>query len=243
MHDPDVIDKHALDLVQPRPMRSTLPFAVWSAVRSASADSGMCGDAIGQQMLLDGSLAVAVVDIAGRGARWRPLAYYVATNVIALLTMQCRIEQVAGIVDRDFVREFPDRPAEFAGVFTAVIDPVHRQLRYFSAGHETAIVVRRDSSCQHLNVTGPAFGIVSRPQHSAATTRFEPGDDLIVVTDGITDGRDANGAAFGSPGVLRATTRAAVYGDDPARMLIDESVRHSVSRPDDRAAVVVSYPA
>lgn len=193
-------------------------------------------------ILPDATLAVVMIDIAGRGSSLRPLAYYLATNLIGLLTVRCRLERAAAIADRDFKCEFTHRQVEFAAVFVAVLDPDARRMRYVSAGHETAMVLRADRSHQHLGVTGPAFGIEPKPSHSPALLRFGPGDYLIAVTHGITDGRDARTAQFGSADVLRTAAHALRNGDDPARLLVEESRRHSVSAPDDRAAAVVSYP-
>ena len=225
---------------RPETAASSWPYTVSSAVRS-SEGGDRCGDMIAYRSLEDGTFAVVVVDVAGRGNAWRPLAYYVATNLLGLLVLHCRLDRAACIADRDFRHEFTDTPAEFVAVFAALLDPDGRRMRYFSAGHETALVIALDRSHRQLGATGPAFGVETKPRHSATSVRFGPGDDLVVVTDGVTDARDERGVPFGSSGVVRAALRAKAAGTDAARSLIDDATQYAVF-PDDRAAVVISSP-
>jgi sigma-B regulation protein RsbU (phosphoserine phosphatase) len=220
-------------------MPSPWPYNVSTAVRSSDGGD-RCGDLIVYQALEDGTVAVVVVDGAGRGKALRPLAYYVATNLLGLLVMQCPLERAASIADRDFRAEFRADAPEFVTVFAGLLDPDEEHLRYLSAGHETALIARPDRSHVHLGTTGPAFGIASKPRHYVASVPLRPGDNLIVVTDGITDARDAAGSIFGSRGVLRSALRSKAAGTDGARALLDDAARHAAFPADDRAAIVLN---
>jgi serine phosphatase RsbU (regulator of sigma subunit) len=222
------------DLAMPSPW----PYNVSSAVRS-SEGGDRCGDLIAYQALDDGTVAVVIVDVAGRGEALRPLAYYVATNLLGLLVMHFPLERAACIADRDFRDEFKNSAPEFVAAFAGLLDPNEKRLRYLSAGHETALIAQPDRSHVHLSVTGPAFGIVSEPAHCAKSVPFGSGNDLIVVTDGITDARDAGGTVFGTSGVLRTALRAKAAGEDAARALVDGATRHGIFPSDDRAAMVI----
>jgi len=187
---------------------------------------------------------LVVVDVAGRGSACATLADHVATHLLGLLVMGCRLERATCIAERDFACEMPHESghtvADFVAVFAALLEPSRRCLHYVSAGHETALLLSRDRSHRHLEVTGPAFGIRNRPRYPIASVRFVPGDDLIVVTDGVTDARNSEGITFGSSGVVRAASRGA--GDEErAQSILDQAPSSRDFSPDDRAAVVITY--
>lgn len=165
----------------------TAPYTVSSDTRSM-AGADRCEDMILHRSLDDDTLAVVVVDVAGRGPDWRPLAYYVATNMLGLLVLRCQLDRTAGIVDRDYQREFTGTPAQLP-VFAALLDPENQRVRYVSAGYEPAVIAGADRTRRWLRATGPAFGVQPRPCHSSTSERFSPGDQLVVVSGGLTDTR------------------------------------------------------
>jgi serine phosphatase RsbU (regulator of sigma subunit) len=195
---------------------------------------------VAHRVLEDGTLALIVIDVAGRGSAWGPLSYYLAMNLLGLLVMECRLERATSIVEHDFRCELTTEGPQFASVFAALLDAKNRRMHYVSAGHETALLLSREGSHRHLRTTGPAFGAGAKPHDRPASVQLAPGDDLIIVTNGITDARDDRGVAFGSSGVVGAALRSASSGKDPAWALIDEASRFGVREPDDRAAVVVT---
>jgi serine phosphatase RsbU (regulator of sigma subunit) len=215
-------------------------FTVSSAVRNCEGGE-RCRDAIAYRYLADGSLTIVVVGVAGHGAVYPALADWIALNLLGLLVMQCRIERAMGIAERDFTCEIARDVGQSVAVFAALLDANERRLSYVSAAHETALVLSRDRSHRHLGITGPAFGITTKHRHQPASARFAPGDQLVVVTDGVTDARSKDAIAFGSRGVLRVASGYAT-GEDPARSLLDEASRYATSPLGDRAALVVSYP-
>lgn len=224
------------------PLTVPSPFTVSSAISSCEGGD-RCGDMVAHRILEDGTLALVVVDVAGRGNAWGSLSYYVAMNLLGLLVMQCQLERAVKTAEYDFRREIAAESAQFVTVFAALLDANRHCLRYTSAGHDTALLLSHDRSHRHLSVTGPAFGLPANPLYRSASVGFSPGDLLVVVTDGVTAARNDRGVPFGSNGVLRAAVRARSTGKDPAQALIDEASQHEVERLDDRAAVIVGSVA
>jgi sigma-B regulation protein RsbU (phosphoserine phosphatase) len=131
----------------------------------------------------------------------------------------------------------------YATLFYVRIDPVPRQLRYVSAGHEPGLLFhRRSKRLRRLERTGTVLGLTARANYGQRTIPLEPGDTLVAFTDGITEATDSGGREFrehGVRGVLEA------YPDASARELsqrILEAVaefRQKSETTDDRTVVVV----
>ncbi len=83
--------------------------------------------------------------------------------------------------------------------------------RFVSAGHPTALVVR-DGRAQPLSLPSQLpLGMFERTAYEAEEISLEPGDRLVLATDGVTEGRSRSGELFGDvrfEGALMATLTA-----------------------------------
>lgn len=70
--------------------------------------------------------------------------------------------------------------------FYARIDPVRRELRYVSAGHEAALLIRADGRMERLERTGAALGLSARG-HRQETRAIAPGDILAVFSETLCE--------------------------------------------------------
>jgi sigma-B regulation protein RsbU (phosphoserine phosphatase) len=116
-------------------------------------------------------------------------------------------------------------------------------LAYANAGHNLPLLLRsRTKELEQLNKGGMALGVLAgtRPEEHAIS--LEPGDCLVLYTDGITEAFSPEGDIYGE-GHLRAAILAA--GDSSAQGVlnaIDSSVDGFTSGEplsDDRTLVIV----
>ncbi|MFI2213920.1 PP2C family protein-serine/threonine phosphatase [Streptomyces sp. NPDC020141] len=88
-----------------------------------------------------------------------------------------------------------------------VADPVtgRTDIRLASGGHPPALILRADGRAEYLPTPGGLLiGIVPDAPFTAASTTLEPGDTLLLYTDGLTEARTgANRALYGDE-ALRA---------------------------------------
>ncbi len=80
-------------------------------------------------------------------------------------------------------------PSElFVTLFYGVIDTEAKSLTYANAGHENPLLLRAASGTSHLlEVSGPALALMKGSTYQTHTLGFDPGDVLVLYTDGITD--------------------------------------------------------
>jgi phosphoserine phosphatase RsbU/P len=154
-------------------------------------------------------LAVSVGDVSGHG----PSAGILMSGLQALLrglTAHGRNE-IARVVRELNHAAWQTSPGNFyATLFYAYLDPVRGRLQYVSAGHESALLIRRRNARVHrLDSTGTVLGLTDRTIYGQRTLPLEPGDLLIAYTDGITGARNAEGDEFGEKGILQVVERSA----------------------------------
>jgi sigma-B regulation protein RsbU (phosphoserine phosphatase) len=107
------------------------------------------------------------------------------------------------------------------------------------AGHPRPLVVRRHGDPVPLGRFGTVLGALPSPTLHEATTTLDPGDALLLYTDGVVEGR-RDGDFFGE---RRLAGLAGDLRDRDAATFADEvaaaAVEHQRGTPDDDIAVVV----
>jgi serine phosphatase RsbU (regulator of sigma subunit) len=107
------------------------------------------------------------------------------------------LKRVASFTN-NYIARLHGRTNMFATVFMAVLNPENGALDYLNAGHEPALIVKRDGSIMELRPTGPALGMMPEARFTAAAARLEPRQSLLAFTDGLVEGRSPTGEGFGS---------------------------------------------
>src|SRR5690606_32093393 len=90
----------------------------------------------------------------------------------------------------------------------------------------------------------PPWGILPETEPNVASVRLEPGDSVLIYTDGVIEARTAGGEEFGLDRLVDLTQRHASDLSRPARIVrrIVESVQaHQEELTDDATAVFVRY--
>ena len=83
----------------------------------------------------------------------------------------------------------------FVTAFYGVLDPVSGQLVYSNAGHNPPYLVRpgKQVIIQELIRTGIPIGVQEGATWNKAYVQFQPGDRLLLYTDGIPEADNGNG--------------------------------------------------
>jgi sigma-B regulation protein RsbU (phosphoserine phosphatase) len=121
----------------------------------------------------------------------------------------------------------------FTMLFCACIDPARRALRYLSAGHQSALLIRAVGwRTEFLETTGTVLGLSNRAAYRQRTVAFCPGDVLIAFSGGVAGTVDGAGRELGEAGMVEAAWE---HRHDPPRILV-ERVLETVASYGDGAA-------
>lgn len=96
---------------------------------------------------------------------------------------------------------------QFMSLFYGVYDASTRLLTHCNAGHPAPILVR-GGEVTLLEAQGLLLGIVEDVEYRSLESELQPGDLLVLLSDGITEIRDEEHRLFGVNGVVEAIRRA-----------------------------------
>jgi serine phosphatase RsbU (regulator of sigma subunit) len=199
------------ELLPPRAAR--LPFAEVAGLSIPAREVG--GDFFNYFALSETDMAVLVGDVSGKGVPAAILMASLQATLSARLPLERDLARLAETLDRQLASA--DARALYATLFIGVLSGTERSLRYVSAGHNTQILLRGPTGTEHLESTGRPLGLLPGGGYEERHLGLEPGNALLLFTDGLLDAENAGGQAFG---MHRVETVAASRADAPVDLIL-----------------------
>ena len=134
----------------------------------------------------------------------------------------------------------------FATMFWSYFDPEAQHLKYVNAGHCPPLLLKagQRNTILRLCMGGPVLGLIADARFQQGSVRLEPGDVLVLYSDGIVEAANSADEEFGE-GRLGAVLRGcSQMGAEEVRDRILASVEAFTGQAipqDDRTLLVVVY--
>jgi sigma-B regulation protein RsbU (phosphoserine phosphatase) len=175
------------------------------------------GDHLDYIPLPDGSLGIVLGDVAGHGI---PAGLVMASTQAYIRSFAEREIDVSKILvraNRALYRT--TEPERFVTTIFARIDRGGRSLRYASAGHPSGFLLDREGTVKmELESTGIPLGVLSDADYpTCLPIPLEPGDTVLLLTDGVLEAESPTGEVFG---LARVLTIVRESRRDPAQEII-----------------------
>jgi sigma-B regulation protein RsbU (phosphoserine phosphatase) len=94
-------------------------------------------------------------------------------------------------------------PDKFVTFCYCILDMAKSSLNYASAGHWPPVLLRRSGNFLSLKDGGPPLGLFRDHCYENIELQLQPGDRLLLYTDGLTEAHNAGGDEFGEHNVVR----------------------------------------
>jgi sigma-B regulation protein RsbU (phosphoserine phosphatase) len=143
-----------------------------------------------------GHLALCLGDVSGKGMPAALLMAHLQAAVRGQTLMQAT---PAECLSRSNTLLFQSTASDrFATCFYGILDLEQHRLRYSNAGHDRPLVISGNGSApRQLDSSGLVLGIMPDSEYSEASISLEPGDLLLIYSDGIIDAADGSEREFG----------------------------------------------
>jgi serine phosphatase RsbU (regulator of sigma subunit)/anti-sigma regulatory factor (Ser/Thr protein kinase) len=183
-------------------------------------------------------LGVVVGDVTDKGV---PAALVMATCRSMLRAAALRHDSPTAVladVNDGLVPEIP--PAMFVTCLYAIIDTAAGELVFANAGHNLPYV-RTGDGVVELRATGMPLGLMPGMEYEEKTYRLQPGDLMVLTSDGITEAHSSEGEMYGFSRLM-GKVAAKVKDDDMVTALVSDLEKWTgpdAEQEDDITLVVV----
>jgi sigma-B regulation protein RsbU (phosphoserine phosphatase) len=149
-------------------------------------------------------------------------------------------EQAVGLINAALAEG--NSSCMFVTFFLATVDLSRNRMAYVRAGHVPPFVRRAGGAVERLTALGGLpLGMMEGAAYKAGSTSLDPGDRILILTDGYTEAADPSGALFGEA-PIEALMAGSKDDDDAMLKTLTRQVRaFEAGQPasDDMAAILL----
>lgn len=189
---------------------------------------------------VDGTFGFLVGDVAGKG----PAAALLTSKILGIFSAFTSVgddpAQTVDHINKVLTRRAID--ARYATLLYGQLDRAG-QLTFCNGGHNPPLIYGRDG-LRRLEAGGMPVGLFDAAPYTADRVTMQPGDTLVLYSDGVTEAHNVAGEEFGEARMVEVLQRA---HHESAAAILDQLVgavrtfAHGAEQYDDVTAVIVKY--
>jgi len=176
----------------------------------------------------DGRHVVALGDVSGKGTG----AALLMSSLHAAVRAHTRTRLSASEVVSEINQYIYDNTASnrYVTLFYSELDPRSHQLTYINAGHNPPLLVRAAGDVTRLDIGGFPLGITPFGDYREGWVELEPGDVLVIYSDGATESLNEKGEEFGEASLIELVQKYRTRTAAGLRDRIDEALSKFVGK-------------
>jgi phosphoserine phosphatase RsbU/P len=177
-------------------MAITMPQLSYAEVRARSVPCLAIGGDFYDAIALDDSVCVAIADVSGKGVPASIVAATLQGIIHALLLTGKSLQEIAALVNRFLCTR---AVGKYATMVLLKLYPSGR-VEYLNCGHVPPLIVTEAESRELLG-NNLIVGLIADATYTASQCRLQPGERILLTTDGITEAEDKSGRQLGESGI------------------------------------------
>jgi serine phosphatase RsbU (regulator of sigma subunit) len=192
----------------------------------------------------NGRLVIALGDVSGKGTAAALLMSSLHAAVHAQADSHDSLVTTISAVNRYLADNIPAN--RFVTLFYAELDPESGALSFLNAGHNPPLIVHSAGTVEQLASGGLPLGIKPDAEYREGRTQLQPGDVLVIYSDGVTETVSPTGEEFGPTRLYEVVSRNIEASAAGIRDRIESSLTkfsQGTSAADDITLVIVKRQA
>ena len=196
------------------------------------------GDYYDVVRISDSQTVLCIGDVAGKGLPAALLMSSLQAALRPLIWQRLPPRELCRRLNRTLCDITP--LGKFISFFYAVLDTRDNRLTYCNAGHNPPLLVRTDGGASELNAAGAVLGQFPDWVYEQSDVRIQPGDKLLLFTDGLVEACDQFDEAFGETRLINlAVENRTATAEDLKALLMRAASEHCAGHFQDDASMIV----
>lgn len=178
-----------------------------------------------------GKYCLAFGDVAGKGV---PASLVMSRLASVVRSTFQHVDQVDEAVSQ-INDHMCDKAVEgrFVTFVAALLDPASHAFSVVNAGHMSPIVRKVNGTVEELpdGTVGIPLGVMEGFAYTAVERRLEPGDTVVIYTDGVSEAMNHHGELYGLDRLRSFISQGPVHADELGAAIRADVRKHADGRP------------
>jgi sigma-B regulation protein RsbU (phosphoserine phosphatase) len=176
----------------------------------------------------DGRIVIALGDVSGKGTGAALLMSSIHAAVRAHTRTRLSASEIVSEINQYIYDNTPSN--RYITLFYSELDPRSHQLTYINSGHNSPLLARASGEVTRLDIGGFPVGITPFGDYREGWVEIEPGDVMVVYSDGVTESLNEEGEEFGEARLIEIVQKNRGRAAAGLRDRIDEALTKFVGR-------------
>ncbi|MFH1265988.1 MAG: GAF domain-containing SpoIIE family protein phosphatase, partial [Planctomycetota bacterium] len=208
---------------------------------SYDAARAVGGDMYDWFELPDGKICLSFGDVAGKGVPGALIMSRMSSCV------QSTVRHVHDVVEA--INAINDHMCDsavegrFVTYVLCIVDTRNHEVVLSNAGHASPITRRANGSVEQFDqeLAGPPIGVTEDYPYEAETRKLEPGDMILITTDGVEEAMNPEGDLYGTERVLELVKNGPAEAEELGKLLLADVRRHASGRPQSDDITIMTF--
>lgn len=210
-------------------------YASYDAARAVGGDMYDCF------VLPDGKICISFGDVAGKGVPGALIMSRMASCV------QSTVRHVHDVVEA--INAINDHMCDsavegrFVTYVLCIVDTRSHEVILSNAGHASPTLRRANGAVEQFDqqLAGPPIGVAEGFPYEAEARKLEPGDIILITTDGVEEAMDPEGNLYGAERVLELVKNGPAEAAELGKHLLADVRRHAAGRPQSDDITIMTF--
>ena len=198
---------------------------------SYDAAQAVGGDYYDVFALPDGRIMLSFGDIAGKGVPGALIMSRMSSCVQSTVRHVTDLEDAMAAINDHMCDSAVE--GRFVTYVLAIVDPVANTIQLSNAGHMSPTIRRAGRIIEQFDeeLVGPPIGVVDGYPFESETKSLEPGDMVVIVTDGVDEAMNYDDELYGEERLLEFIKEGPDKAEDLGKALFKDVRKHANGRP------------
>ena len=209
----------------------------------ASYDSAQAvgGDYFDVFPLPDGKIVLSFGDVAGKGVPGALIMSRMSSCVQSTIRHVTELEEAICAINEHMCDSAVE--GRFVTYILAIVDPATHTFKLSNAGHMSPIIRRASGEVEQFDedLVGPPIGVVDGYPFESETKSLEPGDLIVLFTDGVDEAMNYQDELYGGDRLLEFVKNGPAKADELGKALLADVRKHANGRPQNDDITIMTF--
>jgi serine phosphatase RsbU (regulator of sigma subunit) len=213
----------------------------WQFFASYESAQAVGGDYYDAFMIDEDKVCLSFGDVAGKGVPGALIMSRIASCVQNTVPLIPDVERAFAAINNHMCRSMVE--GRFVTYVLTIIDLKKCEMSLVNAGHMPPLIRRPDGSVDTFDedTVGIPIGITTDYPYEVVRRKIEPGETVVIVTDGVDEAMNPDGELYTKARVFEFVRNASPRAAELGEALLADVRRHAAGRPQNDDITIMTF--